>query len=340
MLKNYIGISRDHSVSMRHLRNAATDDYNSNVRSIKENASKYDQDTIVSVVENGRGVRGEVVKVITNSSVNSIKELSYNDYKIDGNATPLFDSVGALIEQFETVPDYNDPNVSFLIIAVTDGQDNNSPIWRSRIGDKIRQLQATDKWTFVFRVPRGGKYYIQNTGVHPGNIQQWEQTERGFHKSSQHIQTAYAGYYNSRALGKTSTDKFFVDTVQLNKKKIKKNLVDISSDVVILSPKKTEIGEQIRDYVERKMKRPYAKGEAYYLLTRTEKVQEYKKLCLLDKKTHTVYGGSDARDLLGLPETGLIKLVPGNINQYEVFVQSTSTNRLVRNKILVWRNGV
>jgi hypothetical protein len=40
-----------------------------------------------------------------------------------------------------------------------------------------------------------------------------------------------------------------------------------------------------------------------------------------------VYGGDQARDLLGLPRGQSIKLVPGRSGDYEVYVQSTSINR-------------
>jgi hypothetical protein len=40
-----------------------------------------------------------------------------------------------------------------------------------------------------------------------------------------------------------------------------------------------------------------------------------------------MYTGLDARDLLGLPEVGQVKIVPTNTTKYDVFVQSLSVNR-------------
>jgi hypothetical protein len=41
-------------------------------------------------------------------------------------------------------------------MVITDGEDNNSRKYSGvAIGSIIRTLQATDKWTFVFRVPKG-----------------------------------------------------------------------------------------------------------------------------------------------------------------------------------------
>ncbi len=336
-MKNYIGISRDHSVSMRTVKNAAVDDYNNNIESIKTNSEKHDQDTIVSVVENGRGGLGKVVQVVSNSSVNRLKKIDHKDYVVDGHFTPLFDSVGMLIEQFEKVPDYKDPQVSFLVMAITDGQDNSSQMWRGHtLATKIKELQATDKWTFVFRVPVGQKRHITQLGIPAGNVQEWDQTEESFQEATIATSHAYDTYFTSRALGKTSTDKFYVNTDTLNTKKVTRALVDISGQVQQLVPKKNELDYKIREFVEQRTGKAYVKGDAFYLLTRTEKVQDYKKICLVDKLNGKIYGGLDARHLLNIPEQGMVKLVPGNINQFNVFIQSTSVNRLVRDKILVW----
>lgn len=56
-MKQYVGFSRDHSISMRPLQVAAKNDYNQNIDAIKKAAVKEDIDTIVSVVECGTAVR-------------------------------------------------------------------------------------------------------------------------------------------------------------------------------------------------------------------------------------------------------------------------------------------
>ena len=109
-MKNYIGISRDHSGSMRSIAHVAAKDYNTKIDSIKEAALAHDQDTIVSVVECGYGRTDKVQRVVVNSSVNKLEPIT--KYIADGVGTPLFDSVGDLIEQFESMPDKDDPNVS------------------------------------------------------------------------------------------------------------------------------------------------------------------------------------------------------------------------------------
>jgi hypothetical protein len=107
--KQYVGISRDHSGSMSSLRHAAIKDYNDGIKAIKTAANDNNIDTVASVVSCGigSGVQREVV----NSSISALTPLT--SYTVDGG-TPLFDSVGELIEIFKSVPDYRNPNVTFL----------------------------------------------------------------------------------------------------------------------------------------------------------------------------------------------------------------------------------
>jgi hypothetical protein len=71
---------------------------------------------------------------------------------------------------------------------------------------------------------------------------------------------------------------------------------------------------------------PYELGKAYYQLTKSEKIQPQKHICVMEKKTKKVYAGSYARDLLGLPATE-VKVSPQTNPEFDVFVQSTSINR-------------
>jgi hypothetical protein len=75
-LKNYVGISRDHSGSMQHLVRAALKDYNSIINNIKTSAVEEDIDTIANVIECGRSISGENRWVVSNSSVSALQEES------------------------------------------------------------------------------------------------------------------------------------------------------------------------------------------------------------------------------------------------------------------------
>jgi hypothetical protein len=67
-------------------------------------------------------------------------------------------------------------------------------------------------------------------------------------------------------------------------------------------------------------------GEAYYQLTKAEKIQPDKQIALLDNTTKHLFTGDNARVLLGLPSHE-VKVAPVAHPNFTVFVQSKSVNR-------------
>ncbi len=68
-------------------------------------------------------------------------------------------------------------------------------------------------------------------------------------------------------------------------------------------------------------------GRGFYEFTKTETIQAKKEIVLMDRKTGDLFAGDAARDLLGLPMGESVRIKPHNLEQYVVFVQSTSANR-------------
>lgn len=339
-MKQYIAISRDHSGSMRTIGKAALRDYNVNISSIKEAAISNNIDTIVSVVKCGIGPgAGRVEREIVNSNVQMLRPQEV--YPTDGNSTPLFDSVDELIGVLEKVPDYDDPNVSFLVMAITDGQENASKINGRALGDKIRRLQATDKWTFAFRVPRGYSRDLERLGIPSGNIMEWDQTEAGMAVSTAATTQAFTHYYANRTRGIKSTTGFYSDLSHVSTADVKAAMKDISKEVYIWPVVRDD--EPIADFCHRNLGQPMVKGCAFYELMKHEKaVQDYKKICIQDIRDGKVYEGAAARQMLGLPSYGTISLSPGNHSHFKIFIQSTSMNRKLKSgtNLLYWRNAV
>jgi hypothetical protein len=336
--KNYIGISRDHSGSMSHIAIAAARDYNNNIKSIQEANLAEKQDTIVSVVKCGVGSHGTVERETINSTVAQLQPLTENMYKADGGATPLFKSINELIDILEAAPDAKDPNVSFLVMAITDGQDNASGHGAAQLlTTRINALQATDHWTFIFRVPHGYKQSLVRMGIPEGNILEWEQTTRGVEIASQATNTAFRSFYSARSAGETMTKAFYTtDMSGVSKATVKAKLVDISGEVNFFDITTPAV---IKVFVENATKKPLVTGAAFYQLTKKEdEVQDYKQIAIRDKKTSKVYSGVEARNILGLPHNGTVKVAPGNHGTYDIFIQSTSVNRKLMpgTQLLYW----
>lgn len=343
-IKSYIGISRDHSGSMRNIARPAARDYNSKIASIRTASDSQNQDTIVSVVECGYGSTDRVRRVVTNSNVSTLIPINESQYQADGCGTPLWDSVGELIEMFESVPDADDKNVSFLVMAITDGDENASVKYNASVlAKKIRALEATDRWTFVFRVPRGhGRAIARKLGISEGNIQEWDQTERGVEVAAAKDAEAFTQYFTARSAGTTSTRKFYTDLSKVSSQDVAVALTDVSQEVSIwpVSPKDNEA--EIRPFVEARLNgKPMLKGAGFYQLTKTEPtVQDHKKILIRDKTTQAVYFGQAARQMLGLPTYGDVRLAPGNHGNFDIFIQSTSVNRKLPagTSLIYWEN--
>lgn len=330
--KQYIGISRDHSMSMGKISVAAKNDYNQQIQTIKEVSDKHDIDTIVSVVNCGVSDstwnnRGVVTKDVVNSSVNRLKPL--NNYITNGGSTPLWDSVHELITLMQNVPDANDPGVSFLVQVITDGQDNCSRISAYQIAKTMRELQDNNRWSFTFRVPRGYARQLAAMGIPMGNIIEWEQTEQGMETASVATTQAFDDYYVGRTKGLTSTRGFYSDLSTVSSKEVKTKLNDITKEIEIFSADKE--GEAVNKFVLRKTGNPLIKGTIFYELTKHEReLQDYKKIIIQDLKNGGFYTGSEARTMLGLPAYGSTSISPGDHAHYKIYVQSTSLNRKLK----------
>lgn len=324
-MKTYIGIIRDHSGSMRPLVNGAINDYNLTIEGIKDSVRSENQSAYVSVIECGVGYRGEATKVESRTPLERLKNLT--SYSANGGSTPLWDSVGLAISDLESTPNV-DQTDAFLVMVITDGEENSSRLWNlNSIRNKINSLQATDKWTFVFRVPRGSKARLVNMGIPSGNIMEWEQTEKELVQSTQATVSAVKSYFASRSQGVTRSSSFFTaDLSNVTRSEISSTMADVTNTMDYVWVDKSWDGRQIRDFCQDQFG-SYSTGRAYYQLTKPEKVQDNKRFCIRDDVTKKIYEGTAARQLLGLPTVGMIKLAPGANSTYTIFVQSNSVNR-------------
>lgn len=336
MKKNYIVIVRDHSGSMQSLRRGAVRDYNEVVGALKDAARQEGIDTIVSVIS--CGIRSSVRREIVNSNVQVLREMNEREYITDGG-TPLFDAVGDATLLLENVPDYGSPDVSFLVMVITDGEENQSQVWKRTLDQRIKKLQATDRWTFTFRVPRGYGRHLESLGIPNGNILEWDQTDRGFSQATQVTRQAISQYYTGRTQGQTRSTTFYTDLSGVSTKDLKVNCTDVKDQVDVW-----KVGSQtelIREFCEKRSRKPFLKGAAFYELVKTEpKVQDYKQIAIRDRQSGAVYAGPAARQMLGLPQWGTVRVAIGDNSKYDVFIQSTSVNRKLtpHTHVLYWTN--
>ena len=71
----------------------------------------------------------------------------------------------------------------------------------------------------------------------------------------------------------------------------------------------------------------FHKGRGFYQFTKPEMVQEHKEVVLCNKITRDMFTGAEARNFIGLPFGERGKIRPKYFEDYEVYIQSTSSNR-------------
>lgn len=328
-MKTYLTLVTDNSGSMRSLAHVAKQDFNEQLATIQGAAKTTNQDIIASHLTIGDGHRAIVGRKVVNSNVHTIKPLV--EYPADAGGTPMIQAANAAIDLMEAVPDYNDPEVSFLLMLTTDGQETENRSAGRLLAARMKKLIATDRWTFVFRVPaKSGPRELATLGLAiPGiNVYEWELTQKGVVQSTQANVEAFTEYFTQRSTGMKSTTKFYANLSDVSFEDLQKELVDISAEVQFFPVSAADNQSLIRPFVEAKTGTAMARGAAFYQLNRTEpRVQANKRIAIRDKTTGTVFAGDAARQMLALPTIGTVRLAPDELGDYDVFIQSTSVNR-------------
>lgn len=299
------------------------------VRNVEDLVNKAFSDIKKNSFEAGEKVRfnitlfDDTIDYIRSGVLSKGSKLNFNF--VPRGMTRLNDAVIESADNLLRDVDPNEDN-AYLLIVITDGQENRSRRSKYDLSDKIKQLQATDLWTITFQCPPGDKFYLKHLGIPEYNIREWEQTEKGFEEVSDTINVGTAHYFSSRAGGQSCVRNFYAvpDLSGVDNKKLDKKLNDVSKDFKLLN---VETEKQIRDFVEEKTKKSYKMGTVFYQLMKNETVQPTKEVLVMDKTSKHIWGGNEARKLIGLPENMYSKICPGNHANYEIFIQSTSVNR-------------
>jgi hypothetical protein len=227
-------------------------------------------------------------------------------------------------------------------MITTDGGDNASRTKGPQLARMIAELQATDKWTFLFRVPQDGYRTLTSMGIPADNILVWETSAKGMQAATTANTQAMDSFYTTRSTGVRATRSFYANMKDVKPEEVKAVLEDVSAKVTLWPVQSNEHEMQIRNFVEKRLKgQPMKKGAAFYQLTKSEdEVQASKKICIRDKQTNAIYYGPAARQLLNIPAYQNIRLKPDNLGQYDIFIQSTSVNRKVQanSQILYWED--
>lgn len=249
----------------------------------------------------------------------------------DNGMTSLYDALGDVLTRVDRLLT-QEPEAAFLVVVTTDGGENSSKRYRlDQITAFLRKVLATDRVTVTANCPPHNVTAVAGLGIPAGNINGWTTDVQGFQDYTTRNSVSVGAYTQSRSAGVTSSTSYYAN-VGTDQDAVAKALAGKLDDVTkSVDAKRVEKQDAIaiRNFADAKFG-GFVKGKMFYQLTKSEKVQSYKDIIVQDGKTGKFFKGWDtARQLLGLPkvQTGEIRLAPGKLGDFKVFVQSTSYNR-------------
>jgi hypothetical protein len=319
----HVALVIDESGSMQHLRQKLVTTVQAEIEKIRESARKYKIKTTITLVKfasSARVFRTEDVETFT---------FTEHDY-IPNGQTALFDGLDLAIE---TVRQYANLETSFLVRLFTDGEENYSGMFKSfscdrkdiprQVKEKILFLEQQGNWTFAFQVTQKERF-CREYGFTSDNVHEWQTLEQ-----AQVVNVAAVDhYYQTRSTGAKASNVYYSAVTDLTKvDDVIDQLVDVTSDYKLHNVAKDCQMQEIAELKDKKNEYVAKDGKWFYQLYKQEKIQPAKQIVLFDKRDKKMYGGPQARKIIGLKSDGVGKVEPGNHADYDVFVQSTSTNR-------------
>jgi hypothetical protein len=318
-LVNHVIFVVDRSGSMSSIRRKVVSVFNSQLAALKKNAEATGQATFVSFYTFHSLVDAPRFFALPIAKVPKLDAISTT------GATALLDATGQALVDHQSLPGGALDNVSFIVLVLTDGYENHSRKYKSKIGSMIKSAQASGRWTLAFLTPKGGEATLIRYGIPAGNIQAWSTSGSGVQTMGQDLQRGLQTFYEARQKGERAVvGVFTTNLAQVSVDAVSASMTDSTDAFVTIAVKSAAA---IRPLVEAELGGKYQKGHGYYELTKPELVQEYKEIAIVDKSSGKIYAGDAARSHLGLPIGARIKVKPGDHGGFAIFVQSTSVNR-------------
>jgi hypothetical protein len=321
---NHIALIVDRSGSMSGIMKDVVKVFNDQLEAIKQNAKKDDQETFISFYTFHRTVDKPLYFQRQATAVKPLKKISTT------GTTALFDAVGTAMNDLGKVKGSKEAHVSFLVIALTDGEENASRKYRDKLPKMIADAQKTGRWSLAFLTPKTGVKTLKKFGIPAGNIQDWAASSKGAKEAGERMRRGLDSFFDARRGGKQAVSGFFkADLSKVTVQNVSDSLVDVSDQF-----QRWDVdgdGHNIRDFVNGKLgsSGTYKTGNGYYELTKSELVQAKKEIAIRDNKSGAIYTGMAARSMLGFPDGASFKVKPGEMGNFAVFIMSTSNNRVL-----------
>jgi hypothetical protein len=329
---NHFILIVDESYSMSHLKNTTIKVFDGFIARLAAKSKAREQETRVTVYFfNSYGTERCVIYDMDVLRVPSLAGM----YRPDGNTALLRTFLLAIRDLRELPQKYGDH--SFAVFGFTDGQENDSarPRTYEAQAKVIAELSgailtAPDNETYGLFVPdQEGVADAKNFGFPAGNISVWNpNSAEGIEEAGRLMDDVAESYMEGRSRGvrgySASSGGGLFRMRDFTAAEVTSALTPLSlgSYVMLHVTEKTPIRKFVEScgitYVP-------SDGKAFYQLTAPVTVQDYKEVVI--EHNGQFYTGESARQLLGLPDTGSVKVHLEPKPGMTVFFQSTSVNR-------------
>ena len=210
----HVALILDRSSSMSSIREEAIGAFNDQLRVIREESEDGTPNlvtltTFATTVDDFQ---------FFDEAPKQIPTLTLDRYQ-PGGSTALLDAIMKTVDAFRKLPDADDPDTSFLVAVITDGEENSSQEYSlrndgpKRVGETIKELEATQRWTFTYLCANVDPTKIQRTlNISAGNTMSFTADRSGTVAASTFHSASTSNYLKARKMGLTSTPTFYSGT--------------------------------------------------------------------------------------------------------------------------------
>lgn len=214
--------------------------------------------------------------------------------------------------------------VPALVYLITDGEPNGPQQNPVAAAAKVKEALATDRVTFVCVGPARATSFFTSCAIPSDCIRSWDGVNtEDLNRVTTQVSSGLTDYATARSAGQTQVKKFFVDARKLNDQL--GSLVDISQLCKVLPVTREAV---LQPFVE-EYGLKFIIGANYYELTKAETLRPNRAILVRQKGTKRILSGPNVRQVLGLPNDRDIKVEPGDMGNLDLFLESTSHNRML-----------
>lgn len=262
-------------------------------------------------------------------------------YEIGGQ-TALIDATMVALKDMQQIPRKYGSH-GFLLFLFSDGYENASRTHTAaQLDQEIRSLD--DYWTIAALMPDAmGAAQAVRFGFPPNNVTTWNtRSSEGAKEAATVMAGATRSYTAMRASGKAQGTKYLFapDPSKINDEAVAKLGMTPVKPTMYDWIHVGNVAEKTRmiDYFAAQGL-PWKLGRNFYQLQKDELIAADKELALVktSNSSQVVYIGPEIRTLLGLPDDKKVRVAPGLVPGWQVYVQSKSADRHVQSGGLLIR---